>query len=112
MPNLPEEIADLITSSVTKAGSEPAEPAEGEVTKGEVGVGKRQTFKYAFANAEKEIIEAVLKHDLGTRWVNSVVYNAATGAPVTPQFVAVSSTEATVNVEGKKGDVVVVVLTA
>jgi hypothetical protein len=112
MPNLPEEIADLITSSVTKAGTEPAEPAEGEVTKGEVGVGRRQTFKY-MSNSEEALV-VKLKHDLGTQFVQAALYLAASSV-ILPVLHPESPTEVRIDInegELKKGKIATIVLSA
>jgi hypothetical protein len=94
MPNVPEQLGQIVESaladgSVTtvkiaseavttpkaKPGAEPAMPAEGEVTKGAVGVGKRQTFRYKGSEVE----EVILLHDLETQWVTAAVFSATTG---------------------------------
>ncbi|HEY4451029.1 MAG TPA: hypothetical protein VGN13_05495 [Solirubrobacteraceae bacterium] len=38
------------------AATEPATPAEGELTEGAVGVARRQTFRYVISGAESQVV--------------------------------------------------------
>lgn len=105
-----------LDATSTKAGTEPAEPEEGKVTKGVVGVGKRQTFRYK--SPEVPASSTTFEHDLGTLFVTISAYTTKEGVvkPVgVASVVLVSSSELTFDTSSvglALGDLLTLVLSA